>query len=182
MRRTTTLIATVGGRFDPVSERAAAASGNVARQVVPDPVEALPDWVERLRSTWTAAQRRSTIYTLLAGDPLAPLVREWARRLEGEPYDLELAIGLLGDAPLPDFYFVDPNISGSPAHWYLDHLPKLAPRRIVLIEPTEDAVLTSIRRLPYGKPLPATADVLDSARTYVPLPDLDTSTDTTLLA
>lgn len=182
MKRTTTLISTVGGRFDSVSERAASASGNVARQIVPDEVEALPDWVERLRSAWTAAQRRSTIYTILTGDPLAPVVREWARRLEGDPSDLELAIGLLGDAPLPDFYFVDPAVSGSLAHWYLDHLPKLAPRRIVLIEPTEDELLTSIRKLPYGKPLPETADVLASARTYVPLPDLDATTGTALLS
>ena len=43
-------------------------------------------------------------------------------------------------------------------------------------------LLTSIRKLPYGKPLPETADVLASARTYVPLPDLDATTGTALLS
>jgi hypothetical protein len=181
MNRTTTLIATVGRTFDVPVDRIADESDNVARQAAPDPVASLTDWVEQLRPTWTAAQRRSTIYTVLTRDPLWPAVREWARRLDGEPSDLELAIGLLTDAPLPDFYLVDPSISGTLAHWYLDHLPKLAPRRIVLIEPTEDALLSALRSLPYGKPLPRVADVLASARTYVPLPDLDGGTETTLL-
>ncbi len=181
MNRTTTLIVTVGRGFDRPSERVADVAENVAREQAPEPVESLTDWVDQLRRTWVAAQRRSTIYTLLTGDPLGPAVREWARRLDGEPTELELAIGLLADAPLADFYLVDPSITGSAAHWYLDHLPKLAPRRIVLIEPTEDALLSAVRKLPYGKPLPTTADVLESARTYVPLPELDTSTETTLL-
>lgn len=181
MTRTTTLIVTVGRRFDLPSERVADASDNVARQDAPDPLDSLTDWVDHLRPVWTAAQRRSTIYTVLTRDPLGPVVREWTRRLDGEPAELELAIGLLTDAPLPDFYLVDPAIGGSSAHWYLDHLPKLAPRRIVLVEPTEDALLAAIRKLPYGKPLPQVADVLASARTYVPLPELDAGTETTLL-
>jgi hypothetical protein len=181
MKRTTTLIVTVGRRFDPPSERVADVSDNVARQAAPDQVESVTDWVDQLRPMWTAAQRRSTIYTIMTRDPLGPVVREWARRLDGEPSELELAIGLLSDAPLPDFYLVDPSITGSVAHWYLDHLPRLAPRRIVLIEPTEDALLSAVRRLPYGKSLPTVTDVLASARTYVPLPALDTETETTLL-
>ena len=182
MNRTTTLIVTVGTRFDGPSERVAAVSENVARQTAPDPVESLTDWVDQLRPAWVAAQRRSTIYTVLTRDPLGPVVREWSRRLDGEPSDLELAIGLLTDAPLPDFYLIDPGIAGSSAHWYLDHLPKLAPRRVVLIEPAEDALLNSVRRLPYGKPLPEVAEVLASARTYVPLPDLDSDAGTTLMS
>ena len=181
MKRTTTLIATVGTRFDRPSERVAEVSGNVARQGAPDAVESLTDWVEQLRHAWNAALRRSTIYTVLTRDPLGPVVREWARRLEGAPADLELAIGLLGDAPLPDFYLVDPDMSGSQAHWYLDHLAKLAPRRVALIEPTEGALLTSIRRLPYGKSLPEVADVLASARTYVPLPEFEAEIGATIL-
>ena len=181
MHRTTTLIATVGARFDRPSERVAEQSDNVARQAAPEPVAALTEWVDQLRTAWTAALRRSSIYTVLTRDPLGPVVREWARRLEGEPSDLELAIGLLGDAPIPDFYLVDPSIVGSSAHWYLDHLPRLAPRRVVLVKPTEDALLTSVRKLPYGKPLPDVADVLASARTYVPVPGIDTQTETTLL-
>ena len=180
MNRTTTLIVTVGTSFDRPSERVADASDNVARQAAPAPVEPLTEWVDQLRSSWTAAQRRSTIYTVLTRDPLGPVVREWARRLEGEPSDLELAIGLLGDAPIPDFYLIDPGIAGSAAHWYLDHLPRLAPRRVVLIEPTEHALLTAVRKLPYGKPLPPVADVLASARTYVPLPGIDAEAETTL--
>ncbi len=181
MHRTTTLIATVGTRFDGPSERVAEQSDNVARQSAPDPVESLTDWVDQLRPAWIAAQRRSTIYTVLTRDPLGPVVREWARRLEGAPSDLELAIGLLGDAPLPDFYLVDPSVSGSPAHWYLDHLAKLAPRRVVLLEPTEAALITWIRRLSYGKPLPEVADVLASARRYVPVPGIDAEAEPTLL-
>lgn len=182
MRRTTTLIATIGRRFEGPSKHVADVSGNVAREVAPEPVESLTDWVDALRQAWTAAGRRSTIYTLLTGDPLAPVVREWARRLDGEPSDLELAIGLIGDAPLPDFYLVDPGIRGSAAHWYLDHLPKLAPRRVVLTEPTEAAVLAAVRRLPYGKSLPDLSTVLASARAYVPIPELDSDAQTTLLS
>jgi hypothetical protein len=182
MNRTTTLIVTVGRGFDRPSERVAEASDNVARQAAPDPVEPLTDWVDQLRPTWTAAQRRSAIYTVMTRDPLGPVVREWARRLDGQQADLELAIGLLSDAPLPDFYLVDPSITGSGAHWYLDHLPKLAPRRIVLIEPNEHAMISAIRRLPYGKPLPTVTEVLASARTYVPLPELDAATETTLMS
>ncbi len=181
MKRTTTLIVTVGSGFDRPSERAADAAGNVAREVAPEPVESLTEWVDNLRRAWSAAQRRSTIYTVLTQDPLAPVVREWARRLEGKPSDLELAIGLLGDAPLPDFYLVDPAISGAPAHWYLDHLPSLAPRRVILTQPSEGALLAAVRRLRYGKPLPETAEVLASARFYVPVPELRQESKTTLL-
>lgn len=181
MHRTTTLIVTIGTSFDQPAEQVAEGSVNVARQRAPDTLDSLTEWVDRLRRTWTAAQRRSTVYTVLTRDPLSPVVREWARRLEGEPSELELAIGLLADAPVPDFYLVDPSIVGSSAHWYLDHLPRLAPRRVVLVKPTEDALLTSIRKLPYGKPLPEVADVLASARTYVPVPGIDAETETTLL-
>ncbi len=181
MQRTTTLIATVGRAFDLPVERAAAAAENVAREVAPEPVESLPDWVEKLRSAWRAAQRRSTIYTVLTLDPLGPVVREWARRLEAKQSDLELAIGLTTDAPMPDFYLVDPAISGAISHWYLDHLAKLAPRRVILTEPTAAAVLEAVRRLPYGRALPKTADVIESARTYVPVPELSSQPEATLL-
>ena len=181
MERTTTLIVTVGHGFDRVSERVTEEAGNIAREVAPDPIESLTEWVDLLRPAWRAAQRRSAIYTVLTRDPLGPVVREWARRLEGHPSDLELAIGLIGDAPLPDFYLVDPGISGSPSHWYLDHLATFAPKRVVLAEPTETAFLASVRRLPYGKALPRVADVVASARTYVPIPELDPRAETTLL-
>ena len=181
MQRVTTLIATIGGRFDEPSARVADASGNVAREPVPEPVESLPDWADHLQAAWSAAVRRSTIYTIMTRDPLAPAVREWARRLDGEQSDLELAIGLLHDAPIPDFYFVDPQISGTRAHWYLDHLPTLAPRRVVLIEPSESAIVSAISKLPYGRGLPTTDSVLASARTYVPVPDLDSEPTAVIL-
>lgn len=181
MKRTTTLIVTVGRSFDGPSERVADAAGNVARELAPNPEESLTDWIDKLRPAWKAAQRRSTIYTILTRDPLEPVVREWARRLEGARSDLELAIGLVGDAPMPDFYLIDPGISGSRSHWYLDHLARLAPRRIVLTEPTEPAVLTAVRRLPYGSPLPEASEVLSSARSYVPVPELDPAAETTLM-
>ena len=173
MQRVTTLIATIGSRFEEPSERVADAAGNVARELVPEPIESLPDWAAQLQTAWSSALRRSTIYTVMTRDPLAPVVREWARRLDGEQSDLELAIGLMNDAPIPDFYFVDPQISGTRAHWYLDHLPALAPRRTVLVEPSEPAIVSAISRLPYGRGLPATDSVLASARTYVPIPALD---------
>ena len=182
MERTTTLIVTVGFRFDIVSKRIADTAGNVAVERAPSPVESLPDWVDQLRAVWRRAQQRAAIYTILSEDPLGPVVREWARRLEGEPSDLELAIGLVGDAPMPDFYLVDPVVSGSLSHWYLDHLARLAPRRVILTEPTEPDVLTAVRRLPYGKELPGTRDVLESARHYVPVPELDPLAQTTLFA
>jgi hypothetical protein len=173
MNRTTTLIVTVGLRFDGPSKRVADVAGNVARELAPEPVESLIDWVDELRPAWRAAQRRSTVYTILTGDPLEPVVREWARRLDGEPAELELAIGLVGDAPMPDFYLVDPAISGPRSHWYLDHLAKIAPRRIVLTEPTEPVLLGTVSRLPYGRALPETDAVIASARSYVPLPEID---------
>lgn len=181
MNRVTTLIASIGSRFDEPLERVAEVAGNVAREPVPEPVESLPEWVDQLRSAWRSAQRRSTIYTVMTRDPLAPLVREWARRLDGQASDLELAIGLLNEAPMPDFYLVDPQISGTRAHWYLDHLPRLAPRRMVLTEPTETAIISAVRRLPYGPSLPEATEVLASARTYVPVPELDADSRTTLL-
>lgn len=181
MKRTTTVIVSVRERFDTPAQRVGDASGNVAWQKAPDPQESLPEWVDQLRSAWTAAQRRSTIYTLLSRDPLGPVVREWARRLDGQPSELELAIGLLADAPLPDFYLVDPGITGSAAHWYLDHLAKLAPRRVVVVEPTEDALLSTISHLPYGNPLPKADEITASARTYVPLPEFATGTLTRLM-
>lgn len=181
MKRVTTLIASIGSRFDEPLERVAEVAGNVAHEPLPDPTESLPEWVEQLRSAWRSAQRRSTIYTVMTRDPLAPLVREWARRLDGQASDLELAIGLLGDAPMPDFYLVDPQIAGTRSHWYLDHLPRLAPRRIVLAEPTETAIISAVRRLPYGPSLPEATEVLASARAYVPMPDLDPASRTTLL-
>ncbi len=76
---------------------------------------------------------------------------------------------------------MDPQISGTRAHWYLDHLPRLAPRRIVLIEPTETAIVAAVSRLPYGPSLPEAKDVLSSARTYVPVPELDPDSRATLL-
>jgi hypothetical protein len=182
MERTTTLIATIGNRFARPSELVAEASGNVARQAAPEAIESLTDWTQSLRSAWRAATRRSTIYTMMTSDPLAPVVREWARRLDGANAELELAIGLIGDAPMPDFYIVDPQITGSPAHWYLAHLPKLAPRRVIITEPTEPALVSALRQLPYGPALPTTAEVLDSARTYVPMPQIESDAETTLLS
>lgn len=174
MRRTTTLIATVGGDFDEVVEEAAEAAGNVAVEPVPRAVESLPEWAQQLRQAWTAAQRRSAIYTLVSADPLSPVVREWERRLDGLPYDLELAIGLMSDALVPDFYFIDPLIGGASSHWYLDHLARLAPTRVILTEPTVRSVLAGLRALPYGQRLPEAAHLAASARSYVPLPQIET--------
>ena len=169
MRRTTTLIATVGDGFDQVVDMVAEAADNVAVEPVPHEVESLPEWIQHLRQAWTAAQRRSAIYTLVNEDPLSPMVREWARRLEGLASDLELAIGLMNEALVPDFYFIDPLMSGVSSHWYLDHLTSFAPGRVVLIEPTATAVLAGLRALPYGQPLPEAAHLAASARSYVPL-------------
>lgn len=164
----------MGDGFDHVVELVAEAADNVAVEPVPHAVESLPEWALQLRQAWTAAQRRSAIYTLVSGDPLSPVVREWERRLDGLPSDLELAIGLMSDTLVPDFYFVDPMIVGTSSHWYLDHLSRLAPARVVLTEPTVTAVLAGLRTLPYGQPLPEAGHLAASARSYVPLPQIET--------
>ena len=70
--------------------------------------------------------------------------------------------------------------AGSLAHWYLDHLARLAPRQVVLTEPTEAAMIAAVRGLPYGRALPDAKEVVASARDYVPLPALDEQAEITL--
>ncbi|MDP8958428.1 MAG: hypothetical protein M3N51_04340, partial [Actinomycetota bacterium] len=106
MRSVTTLVAVVGERATHAATQAAQAAGNVSMEPVgdvpPQPTEA----IERMREVWRRAQRHGSIYTLVDADPLGPVVRQWAARLEGQAHDLEVAIGLSADLPMPDFYLV----------------------------------------------------------------------------
>lgn len=174
MERVTTLIATIGDRFSEPIQRVSAGAENVGLHTAREEIESLPEWVAVLREDWKSAQRRSTIYTVLTIDPLAPVVREWARRLDGASSDLELAIGLLSDVPIPDYYLVDPGLTPNVSHWYLDHLPSLAPSRVIVTEPEPARLFATISHLPYGPALPTTGALLESARTYVPIPNLTT--------
>lgn len=170
MRRTTTVVCTIGIAEEAVAE-AAALGSNVAFE----PSASLPDdAVERMRasrSTLAAARRRNSIYTVITVDPLEPVVGEWAARLRGEDNDLETAIGLAPAEPLPEYYLVSVDLQGDEVHWYLDHVYRSSDRRVLPIEPTTDALLHTLAHLPHGAELPNARDVAAGASDYVPPPD-----------
>jgi hypothetical protein len=170
VRRTTTVVCTIGIAEEAVAE-AAALGSNVAFE----PSPSLPDdAVERMRasrSTVAAARRRNSIYTVITVDPLEPVVREWSARLRGEDNDLETVIGLAPAEPLPDYYLVSVDLVGDEVHWYLDHVYRSSDRRVLPIEPTTDALLHTLAHLPHGVELPNARDVAAGASDYVPPPD-----------
>jgi hypothetical protein len=147
-------------------------AANVSVQDVPevpdDPVAAMAT----VAATWRMAVRRSSIYTVVALDPLAPVVAQWASRLTGEPEQLEVAIGLVDDLPSPDYYLVAPRLSDPQVHWYTAHLRSLAPSRVVLCEPHPAAIAKALAGRPFGRALPPLADLAASARGYVPMPEV----------
>ena len=167
MRRTTTVVCTVG-IDEEVVETAAAAGSNVAYQAAPT----LPnDVIERMRAArdpLAAARRRGAIYTLITVDPLEPVVREWSARLRGEEHDLGTVVGLAADEPLPEYYVVSVDLEGEPVHWYLDHVYRSSDRRVIPIEPTVTAVLHALGHLPHGVELPHGRALAAAATDYVP--------------
>jgi hypothetical protein len=168
-RRTTTVICGVGfppGRLQAVAD----AGSNVAFEAPPSLAE---DVLARSQAAWSlmdAARRRSSIYTLTDLDPLEPVVRAWAARLTGEEHDLETAIGLVRDEPVPDYYLVASDLEGDVVHWYLDHVYRLADRRVVPVATTVSAILRTVGRLPRGPELPLAPKLAEAARDYVPPP------------
>jgi hypothetical protein len=60
--------------------------------------------------------------------------------------------------------------------WYLSHLRLQAPARVSPVEMTGPAVLASLESLEYGIGFPPVADVVGSARSYVPLPEVKAPT------
>ena len=168
MKSVTTGIAMVGSEIATAANDVARTSSNVGWVTPADESEDLTIWAPAQTAAWDLVARRASIYALFGADPFAPLVREWSRRLEGRPSDLELAIGLVSDVIVPDFYLVEPAMATPDSHWYLDHLTSLAPSRVIVTAPNARAVRAAIGSLPYGPSLPAARELAASARSYVP--------------
>ena len=156
---------------------AAGRQASTAANVSFEPSGRLPDDLPAAFTTLAAAgekaSRRSGIFTLLDSDPLAPVVAQWSARLQGLAHELELAIGLAGNARLPDYYFVSPTLPPPEVDWYLSHLLRLAPARVMPVELRGPAVLARLGSLSYGTGFPPVAEVAASARTFVPLPAVE---------
>lgn len=170
MRPTTTLVAVIGETAGEASRRAGERASNVAVETL----EPLPDDPTRafpvLGEAWRRARRRGLVYTLVDRDPLAPVVGEWGKRLEGEPDELETAIGLVADLPMPDYYLVDASLPAPRVHWYLGLLEELRPHRVVPVEMSAAGLLTVLGELRFGPEFPEARRVAARAREFVPLP------------
>ncbi len=170
MKALTTLVSAVGGGMEQAVGVLSAAA-NVSVQDVPDVPEDPLAAMAVVSATWRKAVRRSSIYTVVALDPLLPVVAQWAARLTGEPEQLEVAIGLVDDLPTPDYYLVTPQLPDPQIHWYTAHLRSLAPARVVLCEPHPAAIAKALAGRPFGRALPPLDDLAASARRYVPIAD-----------
>jgi hypothetical protein len=166
-----TVIALIGPDAGPAARQAAAAS-NVSYVETGELAEDVPGAMADLADAWARAGRRHGIFTLLDADPLTPLVAEWAARLRGAANELELAIGLAGGSRLPDYYLVSPDLGSPEIDWYLSHLRGLAPTRVEPVTLSGPAVLAALESLSYGAGFPPAAEVAASARTFVPLPQV----------
>jgi hypothetical protein len=167
-----TVIALVGPDATTAGQQASAS--NVSFVTTGATVAGLPEAFGQLAVAWSKASRRHGIFTLLDADPLQPLVSEWSARLRGQANELELAIGLAGKAHLPDYYFVSSELGPPEIDWYLSHLRGLAPSRVVAIDLRGPAVLGGLESLSYGAGFPPLGEVVASARSFVPLPDMQT--------
>lgn len=175
MRTLTTLVSAIGPGMEAAVVRLGQAS-NVAVEVPPeiptDPVAAMTV----VGSTWRKATKRSAIYTVVALDPLGPVVDQWAARLTAQPEALELVIGLVPDLPTPDYYLVSPGLGDPHVHWYAAHVRSLAPSRVVVCDAATPGVLARVvSELPYGRALPQLRELASTARVYVPVPDTGVS-------
>lgn len=168
MRTMTTLIAVVGSRAEPALRAAAEHASNLTIEnldPLPDDPLARATTIARI---WERAARHGSVYTGVATDPLAAVVREWARRLRGEEHELETMIGLVGDAPPPDYWLVDDRLGEPEIHWYTEHLAGQAAGRIILTRLDPRSITEHIGALPTGpEPEPLRA-VAEGARGYVP--------------
>ena len=171
----TTLVAVIGEAADEAVAVACRRATNLAREPVPDLPEDLPSRFEVLASAWRRAARRSAVYTLVAADPLEPLVAAWEERLAGGEDHLEPAIGLVGRRPLPDFYVVEPALPHPRIDWYAGLLVDRAPSRVRFSAMTPAAITAAVAGVAYGPSLPGSLDLAMAARDYVPLPQLAAS-------
>ena len=174
MRSASTLVAVVAESARPAIVRLAEAAANVAAVAV-GPLPA--SWTETAaltRSAWDKALKHRLIYTVVDVDPLAPVVMEWSRRLMGHEHELELAIGASSPPDPPDFYLVDEHLEHPLVHWYLGHLRKLSPGRVVPVRLDVDSISHALGSLGYGPPFPSGKDLAATARDFVPLPGLST--------
>lgn len=169
MRASSTLIAVIGANTGEVIRRVAAASLNVGFEAVDEQGEAR---TESRREAWDRARQHGLIYTLVNADPLEPLVDEWAKRLEGESHELELAIASTSGTELPDYYLVDEHLPPPRVDWYLANLGRLAPARVVPVAIEPERLAARLGALPYGAPFPSTEQIAATARDFVPLPQL----------
>ncbi len=172
MRTMTTLIAVIGPRAEPAVQALVERSTNVTNEAVgPLPVDPV-QCATHLVAVWRQAARHGSVFTAVAADPLAAVVREWAKRLQGVGHELETAIGLVGDLPTPDFWIVDDTLSEPEIHWYADHLASLAGRRVILAPLDSGPLAGHIASLPTGPQPPPNVEIAQGARGYVPSSEL----------
>ena len=166
------MVAVVAENARPAIVRLADEAANVAAEAFGE----LPDsWSEAAvaaRETWDKAVRHRLIYTVVDVDPLAPVVKEWSRRLLGQENELELAIGASNPPDPPDFYLVDERLGHPLVDWYLGHLRNLSPGRVVPVRLDPEAISQALGSLGYGPPFPNGKELAATAREFVPLPGL----------
>ena len=172
MRSASTMVVVVAENARPAIVRLADQAANVAAEAVGE----LPDsWSEAAiatRAAWDRAVRHRLIYTVVDVDPLAPVVKEWSRRLQGQENELELAIGASNPPDPPDFYLVDERLHHPLVDWYLGHLRNLSPGRVVPVRLDPEAMSQALGSLGYGPPFPSGKELAATARNFVPLPGL----------
>lgn len=130
----------------------------------PDP----PADLSALRDLWSVVKRKPPVYALAPFDPLGYLIEAWSARLNGEPHELELAIGLATNIELPDFYLVDEHFTAPRGAWYFELLYSEAPRRVQAFDGTAPGVIRALRELRAGPELPVAARIGEMARSFVP--------------
>lgn len=175
MRAVTTLVSVIGDEATDVVEEVPRHAANVSAEKVFGIPDDLIEEDEALKDAWRRAQTHGSVYTLVDVDPLRAVVKQWATRLEGGPADLEVAIGLVSATSLPDYYFVPADLEGPQVHWYFGLLRRLAPARIVPVEMNRPGVMHALSHLSFGPSLPPAHKVAEWARSFIPRP-LDDNT------
>jgi hypothetical protein len=166
-----TVVALIGPEAT-IAGRQAVSASNVSFVESGDLPEEIPVAFASLSAVWSRVSSRHGIFTLLDIDPLQPLVSHWSARLRGLDNELELAIGLAGGARLPDYYLVSSSLEPPDVDWYLSRLHSLAPSRVAPVDMSGSKVLAKLESLTYGTGFPPIAEVAASARSFVPLPEV----------
>ena len=178
-RLSTTVVALVGpdpsgtGTSTEALVESVGAAANV-RGVVPDDAPPL----DRAVRAWTEARRSRRTYVLHDADPLAAVVDAWVERYDaaGPPGRLETSVADVlarwraQSLELPDFYLVvgAADFPRTRRHWYLGFLRAHAPQRVVLVDPSAEAVRGQLPRLPAGRWWPELPRLLDGVDRVVP--------------